>query len=71
MHLFLPSRFIESIRKDRLTMARTRYFEAVYRKAVNHGEYIRALAYTDSLIYLAEHYPIQGIRSAIYYKKRA
>ena len=34
MHLFLPSGFLESIRESRLTMARTRYFQAAYRKAV-------------------------------------
>lgn len=71
MHLFLPSRFIKSIREDRLTMARTRYFQAAYRKAVNRGEYIRALAYTDSLIYLAEHRPIPGVRPTVCYQKRA
>lgn len=71
MHLFLPSRFIKSIREDRLTMARTRYFQAAYRKAVNRGEYIRALAYTDSLIYLAEHCPIPGVRPTVCYQKRA
>ena len=71
MHLFLPSRFIKSIREDRLTMARTRYFQAAYRKAVNRGEYIRALAYTDSLIYLAEHRHIPGVRPTVCYQKRA
>ena len=71
MHLFLPSRFIKSIREDRLTMARTRYFQAAYRKAVNRGEYVRALACTDSLIYLAEHRPIQGVRPTVCYQKRA
>ena len=71
MHLYLPSRFIKSIREDRLTMARTRYFQAAYRKAVNRGEYIRALAYTDSLIYLAEHRPIPGVRPTVCYQKRA
>lgn len=71
MHLFLPSGFIKSIREDRLTMARTRYFQAAYRKAVNRGEYIRALAYTDSLIYLAEHRPIAGVRPTECYQKRA
>lgn len=71
MHLFLPSRFIKSIREDRLTMACTRYFQAAYRKAVNRGEYIRALAYTDSLIYLAEHRPIPGVRPTVCYQKRA
>ena len=71
MHLFLPSGFIESIRESRLTMARTRYFQAAYRKAVNRGEYIRARAYTDSLIYLAEHKPIPGVRPTICYQKRA
>ena len=71
MPLFLPSRFIKSIREDRLTMARTRYFQAAYRKAVNRGEYIRALAYTDSLIYLAEHRPIPGVRPTVCYQKRA
>lgn len=71
MHLFLPSRFIESIRRDRLTMARTRYFRAAYRKAVNRGEYARALAYTDSLIRIAEFHPIPGIRPTLCYQKRA
>lgn len=71
MHLFLPSHFIETIRKDRLTIARTRYFQAAYRKAVNRGEYARALAYTDSLIYLAEHRPIPGVRLTLCYQKRA
>lgn len=71
MHLFLPSHFIESIRKDRLTMARTRYFQAAYRKAVNRGEYARALSYTDSLIHLAEHHSIPGVRPTACYQKRA
>ena len=71
MYLFLPSGFIESIRETRLTMARTRYFRAAYRKAVNRGEYARALACTDSLIYLAEHRPIPGVRPMICYQKRA
>ncbi len=71
MHLFLPSGFLESIRESRLTMARTRYFQAAYRKAVNRGEYVRALACTDSLIYLAEHRPIQGVRPTVCYQKRA
>lgn len=71
MHLFLPSGFLESIRESRLTMARTRYFQAAYRKAVNRGEYVRALACTDSLIYLAEHRPIQGVRPTACYQKRA
>ena len=52
-------------------MARTRYFQAAYRKAVNRGEYVRALACTDSLIYLAEHRPIQGVRPTACYQKRA
>lgn len=71
LHLFLPSHFIESLRRDRLTMARTRYFQASYRKAVNRGEYARALSYTDSLIYLAEHRPIRGVRLTLCYRKRA
>lgn len=71
MHLFLPSRFIESIRRDRLTMARTRYFRAAYDEAVNRGEYARALAYTDSLIHLAERHPIPGVRATGCYEKRA
>lgn len=71
MHLFLPSRFIESIRRDRLTMARTRYFRASYRDAVNRGQYGRALAYTDSLIHLAERHPIPGVRATGCYEKRA
>lgn len=71
MYLFLPSQFIESIRRDRLTMARTRYFRAAYRGAVNRGEYARALSYTDSLIHLAEHHPIRGMRSTLRYEKRA
>ena len=44
MHLFLPSRFIESIRRDRLTMARIRNYREAYRKAADSGAYDRRLA---------------------------
>ena len=71
MHLFLPSQFIESIRRDRLTMARTRSYREDYRKAVECGDYVRALAYADSLIRLAEQHPIPGVSFTGGYQKRA
>ena len=71
IHLFLPSQFIESIRRDRLTMARIRSYRETYAKAVEQGEYERALAYTDSLIHMAEHHPIPGVTFTGGYQKRA
>ena len=71
MHLFLPSRFIESIRRDRLTMARTRNYREAYRRAVECGEYAQALAYTDSLIHMAERHSIPGVNFTGCYQRRA
>lgn len=71
MHLFLPSQFIGSIRRDRLTMARIRSYREAYGKAVDRGEYDRALAYADSLIYMAERHPIAGVTFTGGYQKRA
>ena len=71
MHLFLPSQFIESILRDRLTMARIRSYREAYGKAVDRGEYDRALAYADSLIYMAERHPIAGVTFTGGYQKRA
>ena len=71
MHLFLPSQFIRSIQDDRLTMARARYFEAACQSAADRGEYDRALSYADSMIYLAEHRPIRGVRPTHCYQQRA
>ncbi len=71
MHLFLPSRFIESIRRDRLTMARIRTYREAYRKAADNGAYKRAFAYTDSLISLVERHRILGVTFTECYYKRA
>ena len=71
MHLFLPSRFIESIRRDRLTMARIRNYREAYRKAADSGAYDRALAYANSLVHMAEYHRIPGVTFTGGYLKRA
>ena len=50
MHLFLQSRFIRTHQADRLHFARMRHYREGYLDAVGHGEYARALAFSDSLI---------------------
>lgn len=58
MHLFLQSRFIRTHQADRLHFARMRHYREGYLDAVGHGEYARALAFSDSLIRTAEHHPV-------------
>ena len=71
MHLFLQSRFIRTHQADRLHFARMRHYREGYLDAVGHGEYARALAFSDSLIRTAEHHPVAGVHFTDCYKERA
>lgn len=71
LNLLLPSRFLPSIREDRLLFARVSRCRAAYRRAVNRGEYVRALAAADSLIRAVERHPVRGVHFTRCYENRA
>lgn len=71
MHLFLPSEFLDSIRADRLQLARIRNLSAAYDRAVAAGDYLRAFTYTDSLISISENRIIPGVHFTKCYEDRA
>ncbi|MEG1700029.1 MAG: HAMP domain-containing sensor histidine kinase [Alistipes sp.] len=70
-YLFMESEFIHSVQQSELIFAQRRYFRDVYGQATDKKQYDRALAYTDSLIYLTEHHPVTGLRFYNCYKNRA
>ena len=71
MHLFLQSGFIRTHQADRLHFARMRHYREGYLDAVGHGEYARALSFSDSLIRTAERHPMAGVHFTDCYKERA
>lgn len=71
MHLFLPSRFIDCIREDRLFLARLRHYRDNFNQAVNRGHYTHALEITDTLIHITQHHTMPGVRYNLCYQNRA
>lgn len=71
MHLFLPSQFIESIRENRVMLARARYYLAEYNHAMAQNQPEAALACTDSLIRISEKHGILGRRLVDWHKNSA
>ena len=71
MHLFLQSGFIRTHQADRLHFARMRHYREGYLDAVGHGDYAKALSFSDSLIRTAERHPMAGVHFTDCYKERA